>query len=144
MGVTVLSGEMFVSLYCAIISSQVQYCNINNKINIIKADVNLLVILQIVLVASSCLCHLYVYSVAHTHTKNISKTLQSHHASMQRLNSICGSVAGRDTVMVYHGPGEGIDTCLLYSGRPTAPVSSPVSKPSTSQSVKISSPRKIA
>ena len=142
---TVLSGEMFVSLYCAIISSQVQYCNINNKINIIKADVNLLVILQIVLVASSCLCHLYVYSVAHTHTKNISKTLQSHHASMQRLNSICGAKSPsqtnqRDTMMVYNGAGAGIDTCLLYTGRPSGPSSSATNL-QTTQTLTVVTPR---
>ena len=85
-----------------------------------------------VAVLCCCLCHLYVYSVAHSHTKNISKTLQSHHASMQRLNSICGVKPGlpaapapgvkRDTLMVYNEVEAGIDTCLLYSGRPQAPV----------------------
>ena len=85
-----------------------------------------------VVVLSACLCHLYVYSVAHSHTKNISKTLQSHHASMQRLNSICGVKPGlaagpapgvkRDTLMVYNEVEAGIDTCLLYSGRPLGPV----------------------
>ena len=82
------------------------------------------------MVLTCCLCHLYVYSVAHSHTKNISKTLQSHHASMQRLNSICGVKPGlapppgvkRDTLMVYNEVEAGIDTCLLYSGRPQGPV----------------------
>jgi len=64
------------------------------------------------------MCHIYVYSVAATHTKNISRTLQSHHASMQRLNSICAVGNGsnrQEMVVVYNG---NIDTCLLYSGRP--------------------------
>ena len=86
---------------------------------------------QILAVFCCSLCHLYVYSVAHSHTKNISKTLQSHHASMQRLNSICGLKPGlqpppagvkRDTLMVYNEVEAGIDTCLLYSGRPPGPV----------------------
>ena len=86
---------------------------------------------QMLAVLCCCLCQLYVYSVAHSHTKNISKTLQSHHASMQRLNSICGVKPGlpqppggvkRDTLMVYNEVEAGIDTCLLYSGRPQGPV----------------------
>ena len=86
---------------------------------------------QMLAVLCCCLCQLYVYSVAHSHTKNISKTLQSHHASMQRLNSICGVKSGlpqppggmkRDTLMVYNEVEAGIDTCLLYSGRPQGPV----------------------
>ena len=97
--------------------------------------------MKITLLLCCCGCHFYVYLVAHTHTKNISKTLQNHHASMQRLNSICG-VGGRpsscqspgarfeksfpsfflqisfhrqDTLLVING-----NTCLLYSERPAA------------------------
>ena len=95
---------------------------------------------------SSCLCHLYVYSVAHTHTRNISKTLQSHHASMQRLNSICGlktpnQANQRETLMVYNGVGAGIDTCLLYTGRPSGPSSS-ANNLNTNQTLNVVTPRK--
>jgi len=76
-------------------------------------------ILQIIFLLCSCCCHFYVYLVAHTHTKNISRTLQNQHASMQRLNSICGvrpssPGARKDTILVFNG-----DTCLVYSDRQT-------------------------
>ena len=45
-------------------------------------------------------CHLYVYLVAHRHTQSISRTQRSHHASMQRLNSIC--IVNRDSLTAYH------------------------------------------
>ena len=101
--------------------------------------------LQVLVLLSSCLCHLYVYSVAQTHTKNISKTLQSHHASMQRLNSICGAKSPsqtnqRDTMMVYNGAGAGIDTCLLYTGRPSGPSSSTTNL-QTTQTLTVVTPR---
>ena len=103
--------------------------------------------MKLILLVSSCFCHLYVYSVAHTHTKNISKTLQSHHASMQRLNSICGAkttspATHRETLMVYTGVEAGIDTCLLYTGRPAGPVSSSANTLTASQAVRMTSPRK--
>ena len=73
------------------------------------------------------------------------RTLQSHHASMQRLNSICAvgngsnrlkcyfnflfplihlSIPRQEMVVVYNG---NIDTCLLYSGRPANNSNSQVS-----------------
>merc|ERR1740116_566796 len=80
---------------------------------------SIILIIQIILLTTCCICHIYVYSVAATHTKNISRTLQSHHASMQRLNSICAVGNGpnirQEMVVMYNG---NIDTCLLYSGRP--------------------------
>jgi hypothetical protein len=53
----------------------------------------------LLLLLVSCSCHLYVYKVAHRHNKTISKTQRSHHASMQRLNSIC--VTKRDSITPY-------------------------------------------
>ena len=43
---------------------------------------------RIFLLFISLFCHLYVNIVAHRHSKTIYKTQRSHHASLQRINSI--------------------------------------------------------
>ena len=58
-----------------------------------------LLLLNLLLLLISVSCHLYVYKVAHRHTKTITKTQRSHHASMQRLNSIC--IVNRDSITPY-------------------------------------------
>ena len=48
--------------------------------------------IQTCLLVVAVACHVYVYSVAATHTRSICRTLQTQHASMQRLNSVCSGM----------------------------------------------------